>query len=151
MVKDAKYKKYPSEVKAAISMTGIPDLFPNFDIPRMTAKYWISQRYALSDPVLEPLADAVRKTRTEMEHLQILLRERDALINLLQEISNVFGHGLFWKQVDASEEKIKILAAIEKAMKLSSRGKCLFRDWPVSVEILALAQGAPWVRHYGSQ
>ena len=125
MSKRAKYSKYAPEVKAAISMTGMPDLFPDLGIPRTTANYWISQNYALSDPILEPLAEAVKKTRVEMERLQIVLRERDALIELLQEISRIFGYGLSWKHLDASEKNMKILYAVERAMKFTSREKSL--------------------------
>jgi hypothetical protein len=89
MSKRAKYTKYAPEVKAAISMTRMADLFPDLNIPRMTANYWIRQNYALSDPILEPLAEAVKKTRADLERLQILLWERDALVELLQEISGL--------------------------------------------------------------
>ena len=43
MPKSPKYKKYDSVLKAAVSMAGIPDLFPDLKIPRMTAEYWIEQ------------------------------------------------------------------------------------------------------------
>jgi hypothetical protein len=136
----AKYSKYAPEVKAAVSMTGMPDLFPDLNIPRMTANYWISQNYALSDPVLEPLAEAVKKTRAEVEHLQIQLREKDALIELLREVSCALGLGLSWRQMDASETKVKILSAVEKAMKVASREKCL------STIALSLSRYKRWRR-----
>ncbi len=52
MARKPTYKKYELAVKAAISMTGRPDLFPELGIPRMTALYWIKQGFELEDPVL---------------------------------------------------------------------------------------------------
>ncbi len=45
MARKRKYKKYDPEVKAMVSMTARPDLFPEMNIPKMTALYWINQVY----------------------------------------------------------------------------------------------------------
>jgi hypothetical protein len=50
MARKANYKRYDHAVKAAISMTGRTDLFPDMDIPRMTALYWIRKGIEIDDP-----------------------------------------------------------------------------------------------------
>ena len=42
------YKRYSDQVKYLISKTRNPDLFPNFENPRNTAKYWIKEEFLLS-------------------------------------------------------------------------------------------------------
>lgn len=125
MTKSAKYKKYDPKVKAAISMIGIPDLFPNLKIPRMTAEYWIEQRFTLVDPIIESLANEVTKMHERCAAVLLELAEKDALVKLLQDISHILEFRLEWKHIESPRKRSRILDAIARAMKNASRDKCL--------------------------
>lgn len=125
MAKSAKYKKYDPMVKAAISMTGIPDLFPDLKIPRMTADYWIEQRFALVDPILEPLANEITRTHEKCTAMLLELAEKDAIIKLLQDVSDILEFRLEWKHIESPRKRSRILDAVARAMKHAPRDKCL--------------------------
>jgi putative transposase len=125
MPKSKKYKQYDPWVKAAISSTGRIDLFPAFNIPRMTAKYWIKQRIAVEDPILESLTNALNESREDREQLKSSVAENKALTILLKEIVEIIGFKLRWKHIDSRENRDKILKAITTAMNCATRDACL--------------------------
>ena len=61
MPKKAKYGSYSPWIKAAIALSGKVDLFPNLNIPRMTAEYWIKKGFVIEDSASESLSAAIEK------------------------------------------------------------------------------------------
>jgi len=125
MPRKPRYQKFDPRVKAAISWTGRPDLFPHLEIPEMTARYWIQKKINLDDAVLAGMAEALNDARHELEALRKSVAEKSALLVLLHEADAAMGFDLNWKQISSSEVRIKILDGIEKAMTTASRDSCL--------------------------
>ena len=125
MARKPNYKHYDAAVKAAISITGRPDLFPDMEIPRMTALYWIRKELELDDPVLAPLTRAINESKSTCDSLQSRTRELEGINGLLHRVFEVVGFEMAWKHVDDSETKSKILEAIEVAMTVAPRELCL--------------------------
>jgi putative transposase len=125
LAKTRKYTKYDPWIKAAISSTGRIDLFPNFNIPRMTAKYWIKQRIKVEDPIIESLTEALNDSRNDQDLLQLEIAENKALTLLLKEVVKILGFKLRWKQVDTKEKRENILGAVQLAMTHAKRDSCL--------------------------
>ncbi|MCB0408092.1 MAG: DDE-type integrase/transposase/recombinase [Bdellovibrionales bacterium] len=126
MSKSRRYKKYDPAIKAAIAMTGRIDLFPHLEIPRMTAKHWVQHGGdAIDDPITESMIEALNDLRIESLEVQKRLAEKDAIIRLLMETYQTLGFEIRWKHIDEPQKKIKILDAIETAMKTARRNACL--------------------------
>lgn len=120
-----KYKKYAPWIRAAISATGRPDLFPDLGIPRTTANYWIKRGYIIDDPMVEALTNAINMTKEELEETRSALIEKESLRVLIKEIFIAFGFSLRWKHLDSKEIKSQILDAVENALISASRDSCL--------------------------
>ena len=125
MGRKKKYKNYDAAIKAAISVTGKTDLFPELNIPRTTASYWIKRRFKIADPDLVRLTDATDHFKSECEVLRRSLREKDALIKLLQFVVKTLGFKLQWTKVEPAEVRSRILDAVSWAMETTSREQCL--------------------------
>jgi hypothetical protein len=106
MPRKAKYKKYDPAVRAAIAMTGRLDLFPELKIPRMTALYWIKERFSTEDPALLPLTDAINEAQEKNDALSRGSLESEAIIELLQRVFKILGFRLEWKHIDSSDKKM---------------------------------------------
>jgi transposase InsO family protein len=120
----SKYKQYPIWVKAAVSMTGRPDLFHDLDIPRTTANYWIKHGYTSDDPIVGSLTAVINESRSELNRLNKNLKEKEALMKLVQDVFEIFGFHLRWKHIDSADAKSRILTAIATAMNSASREAC---------------------------
>lgn len=126
MPRNNRYKKYDPAIKAAIAMTGRADLFPNLHIPRMTALHWVKHGCNdVEDPILESMIEAINDVKKEGVDANRILAEKESIISLLLETYKILGFQIRWKHIDSSERKMKILNAVEAAMKTASREECL--------------------------
>ncbi len=126
MARKKKYKKYDPAIKAAIAMTGRVDLFPHLNIPRMTALHWIKHGFDdVSDPMLESMINALNEVKAEHLDARRSLAEKESIIALLLETNKILGFQMRWKHIDSSEKKLRILSALEEAMKTARRDACL--------------------------
>ena len=106
-------------------MTGRIDIFPEMDIPRMTALYWVRKGIELDDPILLPLIQVINESTSSAQSLQDEKQALDGLNGLLHNVFERAGFQLGWKHVDDSRIKSNILDAIETAMKVAPRERCL--------------------------
>ena len=74
MARHPKYASYDPRVKALISRSGRPDLFPHLKIPRTTALYWISQEYYVEDPILDSMAQTIAEMSDKIADTEKLFR-----------------------------------------------------------------------------
>jgi hypothetical protein len=75
-----KYKRYSTEVKAAIAMTGRIDLLPHLEIPRTTALHWVKSGCDLiTDPILESVVVALNDSKIEIDELKRALAEKESI------------------------------------------------------------------------
>lgn len=125
MKRGKRYRKYDATVKAAISMTGRPNLFPEMKIPKMTALHWIRTEFETSDPVLSGLAIALNEARRESEELKNTLLELQAIVALLHYVHKVLEHKIQWKHISSPDVRGKILDAIQITIETVPRDRCL--------------------------
>lgn len=125
MSRKIKYKQYEASIKAAIYMTGRADLFPELNIPRTTALYWITNGVVSEDPILAPLTERINEARSESDDLCRLLKEKEALVKLLHQVFEIFGFQIRWKHIESAEIKSKMLDASAVAMESLSLEQCL--------------------------
>lgn len=120
-----KYKKYAPSVKAAISLTGIVDLFPDLDIPRTTANYWIDSSLDTDDHIVKALTGAINEMKNELKLSRQQVAEHRALVQLLKHVFFVLGFRLRWKHIDEAQTRSQILDAVATTMTSASRSSCL--------------------------
>ena len=125
MAKRTNYASYDVRIKAAISITGRSDLFPDLKIPRATAEYWLKQPFVLEDPILESVVIALNHSRHENEYLKKEKLAAYAQTKLLKDVLGIMGFRLRWKHIGSTEKRDKILNAIAMAMVDARRNSCL--------------------------
>lgn len=125
MPKKSKYKQYDTAIKAAIATTGRTDLFPELNIPRTTALYWIKSGIKAEEPLLTSLTEQIIEAQSERDDLDGRLKEKDALLRLLHQVFEIFQFHLRWKQIEPAEIKAKLLNAISAAMESVPLELCL--------------------------
>lgn len=125
MGRNLNYSSYDPRIKALIARTGRTDLFPNLNIPRTTALYWIKQGFEIEDPILDSLAQTICEMTDRLVETEKFLRESRASLQLLKTVHKILGHRIYFKHIDSKEIRDKILKAIETAMTSARRSVCL--------------------------
>jgi transposase InsO family protein len=124
-VAKSKYASYDPWIKAAIAATGKVDLFPHLEIPRMTAQYWIDQRFSIDDPILDSMIEVMSDLQIERDKTQLELLESRSVTKLLKDVVEILGYKLRWKHISDALMRDKILDAMEIAMSDARRECCL--------------------------
>jgi len=115
---------YDHRIKNLIAASGNPYLFPEMKIPRSTSHYWIKKG---TFKVKE-----VKSIKSNSEELQLRiivlekeLQKQKILLELFQQIYQVFKITLAWKRLSEKKDIEKALALIEKYSKILTLKECL--------------------------
>ena len=106
------YKRYSDQVKYLISKTRNPDLFPNLEIPRNTAKYWIKEEFHKKLPFkpkdarkseLDLLRQKVSKLKEENRNLKSQITCLQGYVGILKK------KGLIKRITDSKTKKTLVI------------------------------------------
>lgn len=114
-----KYRHYPDSVKLEIAKTNNPYHFPELEIPRTTALYWIKNSLKIKrtqDSFVE--SERIKK-------LQAKIDQQQALLNLARRVRDIFRHGFHSGKPIFRPQRKKIVSAIGEAAKLNRIRECL--------------------------
>lgn len=114
-----KYRHYPDSVKLEVAKANNPYRFPELEIPRTTALYWIknSRKMKLTgDSFVE--SERIKK-------LQAQIDQQQALLNLARRVRDIFRHGFHSGKPIFRPQRKKIVTAIGEAAKLNRIRDCL--------------------------
>jgi putative transposase len=115
------YKKYPEAVRLQIAESKNPYLFPEYDIPRTTALYWISNSRGAE---LATVTDN-SLTKRKIKSLELQLQSANALRSLVEKVRAIFPHSFGDKRVTKIKIRRKIVEYIKVASKFNTVGECL--------------------------
>ena len=119
-----KYRVYDWRLKKAIVDSGNPDLFPELQIPKSTAKGWIKN--GISDVVTLPALDlSTSELVAENELLKNQLSKAEAKEKLALFAFKLFGLQIQYRRLPKEECKEMLLEAIQSATKLLSLAAAL--------------------------
>ncbi len=113
------YRHYPDSIKLEVAKSNNPYYYPELEIPRTTALYWIkkSRKIKLSSH------DFVESER--IKKLQSKIDQQQALLSLVQRVRHIYRHGFNSGKAIFRPQRKKIVAAIQVAGKLNRIGDCL--------------------------
>ncbi len=115
------YQKYPEAVKLQIAKSQNPYLFPEYNIPRTTALYWIrNQNKNLPKPISEKSL-----TERKIKSLELDLEKERSLTLLVAKIRNIFPHNFKDRRVTSKTQRRKIIEAIKTASSRNKISECL--------------------------
>jgi hypothetical protein len=83
-----RYQKYPEAVRIQVAKTQNPYLFPEYNIPRTTALYWIQNSIASQVASISEETLAERKIKS----LEIELQKEKAFRILVEKVRSLFSH-----------------------------------------------------------
>jgi len=114
-----KYRHYPDSIKLEVVKASSPYHFPELEIPRTTALYWIkkSKRVKLTAP------EFIESER--IKNLQSKIDQQQALLNLVKRVRDIYRHGFSSGKPIFRLQRKKIVAAIQEAGKLNRISDCL--------------------------
>ncbi|RYZ85973.1 MAG: transposase, partial [Proteobacteria bacterium] len=114
------YRKYPLDLKYEFLKSGRLEGLEKFEIPRTTAAYWIAKRKSI-----------IREALLDSEHLQRIadleqevLKER-ALRIMVEQVRKIFPYAFSERIVKSKDDRVHLVAAIQKAAALTSLKRCL--------------------------
>lgn len=114
------YRKYPEAVKIQIAKSQNPYLFPEYDIPRTTALYWIQHHHTASQKISE---DSLTEKR--IKDLEKSLQKERALTTLVEKIRLLFPHSFKDQRVPSKPIRRNIVEVIRTAAKINTVHDCL--------------------------
>jgi len=120
MFAERNYRKYPEAVKTQIAKSQNPYLFPDYNIPRTTALYWIKHHHSPSQKISE-----TSLTEKRIKSLEQALQKEKALTALVEKIRVIFPHSFKDQRVPSKPVRRKIVQAIRMAAKLNNVIDCL--------------------------
>jgi hypothetical protein len=116
------YRKYPDAVKDEVAKTKNIYLFPELNIPRTTAQYWVKrQRPSRASNVIE--FDSVFKKKSEF--LETELAKERAMRRLLETVRKVFPYDFRTRILKNKQSRAQIISAIQECLKFHKLNHCL--------------------------
>ena len=117
------YRKYPEAIRLQVVKAKNPNLFPEYNIPRTTALYWIKNAHAQNDKISSVTEESLQENK--IKFLELELEKYKALMNLVTQIKLLFPHDFKSKHVPTKSLRRKIIALIKEAAKTSKVSECL--------------------------
>ncbi|MGZ3744856.1 MAG: DDE-type integrase/transposase/recombinase [Pseudobdellovibrionaceae bacterium] len=116
------YRTYPETVKDEVARTGNIYLFPDLNIPRTTAQYWVKkQKYSRQNNLIE--IESVYKRKSA--YLQKELEKEKALRRLLEVVRRVFPYDFRTKNLKDKMTRRQIVDTVRECIKLHKLSHCL--------------------------
>jgi putative transposase len=150
------YRKYPEAVKREVSRTKNVYLFPDLQIPRTTAQYWVKRQKPFGTAQVVDIEYAYKK---KSEFLEKELSKEKALRILLETVRRVFPFDFRVKKLKNKQARAQIIAAIHECLEFHKVSHCLnaiglpessYRRWASEVSLCQKAK-SPCGRRKASQ
>ena len=113
------YRHYPDSIKLEVVKSKNPYHYPELEIPRTTALYWIKK----SKKIISTEPKFVESER--IQKLQNRIDQQQSLLNLVHRARFICRHGFQSGKSIFRPQRKKVVAAIQEAGKLNRIGDCL--------------------------
>lgn len=116
------YRSYPEIVKSEIARTKNVYLFPDLQIPRTTAQYWVKKQRAISPTNVIEIESVYRR---KSEFLVEELAKEKAMRLLLETVRRLFPFDFRTKHLKNKQMRAQIISAIQDCSKYHKLAHCL--------------------------
>ncbi len=114
-----KYRHYPDSIKLEVVKTNNPYQFPELEIPRTTALYWIKKSKKIKSAAPEFLeSERIKKLQSQIDQQQ-------SLLDLVSRVREIYRHGFSSGKPIYRPQRKKIVVAIQETGKLNRIRDCL--------------------------